>query len=65
MFYGALMQIDLTRSGRQPKFTSEELEDWEFVLCNMSKLEPVAFLPRLQTCCSIFESCWSVNQLVK
>ena len=28
----------------------EELEDWEFVLCNMSKLEPVAFLPRLQRC---------------
>ena len=25
----------------------ELLEDWEFVLCNMSKLEPVAFLPRL------------------
>ena len=28
----------------------EELEDWEFVLCNMNKLEPVAFLPRLQRC---------------
>ena len=33
--------------------TQEEqdlLEDWEFVLCNMSTLEPVAFLPRLQRC---------------
>ena len=28
----------------------EELDDWEFVLCNMSTLEPVAFLPRLQRC---------------
>ena len=28
----------------------EELEDWEFVLCNMSKLEPAAFLPRLRRC---------------
>ena len=28
----------------------ELLEDWEFVLCNMSTLEPVAFLPRLQRC---------------
>ena len=26
------------------------LEDWEFVLCNMCSLEPVAFLPRLQRC---------------
>ena len=26
----------------------EELEDWEFVLCDMSALEPVAFLSRLQ-----------------
>ena len=28
----------------------EELEDWEFILCNMSKLEPAAFLPRLRRC---------------
>ena len=28
----------------------ELLEDWEFCLCNMSTLEPVAFLPRLQRC---------------
>ncbi len=28
----------------------ELLEDWEFVLCNMTNLEPVAFLPRLQRC---------------
>ena len=28
----------------------QELEDWEFVLCNMSNLEPLAFLPRLQRC---------------
>ena len=28
----------------------EELEDWEFVLCNMTNLESVAFLPRLQRC---------------
>ena len=28
----------------------EELEDWEFVLCNTSMMEPVAFLPRLQRC---------------
>ena len=26
------------------------LEDWEFVLCNMTNIEPVAFLPRLQRC---------------
>ena len=26
------------------------LEDWEFILCNMSTLEPAAFLPRLQRC---------------
>ena len=28
----------------------EELEDWEFVLCNTSMMEPVAVLPRLQRC---------------
>ena len=28
----------------------QELEDWEFILCNMSNLEPLAFLPRLQRC---------------
>ena len=28
----------------------EELEDWEFVLCNTSMMEPVAFLPRLNRC---------------
>ena len=28
----------------------EELDDWEFILCNMSKLEPAAFLPRLRRC---------------
>ena len=28
----------------------EELEDWEFILCNMSKLEPAAFLPQLRRC---------------
>ena len=28
----------------------ELLEDWEFCLCNMSTLEPVAFLPRLLRC---------------
>ena len=28
----------------------EELDDWEFILCNMSKLQPAAFLPRLRRC---------------
>ena len=28
----------------------ELLEDWEFVLCDMSTLEAVAFLPSLQRC---------------
>ena len=28
----------------------EELDDWEFILCNMSNLEPAAFLPRLRRC---------------
>ena len=28
----------------------EVLDDWEFVLCDMSCLQPVAFLPRLQRC---------------
>ena len=28
----------------------ELLEDWEFVLCDMLTLEPVAFLPRLKRC---------------
>ena len=28
----------------------EVLDDWEFVLCDMSYLQPVAFLPRLQRC---------------
>ena len=31
-------------------------EDWEFVLCNMSTLETVAFLPRLQRCFQRVES---------
>ena len=39
---------------RQYGFLAEEdkdlLEDWEFVLCNMCTLEPVAFLPRLKRC---------------
>ena len=39
---------------RQYGFLAQEekdlLEDWEFILCNMSTLEPVAFLPRLQRC---------------
>ena len=33
-----------------PPHHREELDDWEFVLCNMSTLEPVAFLPRLKRC---------------
>ena len=28
----------------------EVLDDWEFILCDMSYLQPVAFLPRLQRC---------------
>ena len=32
------------------------LEDWEFVLCKMSTLEAVAFLPRLQRCFKRVES---------
>ena len=28
----------------------ELLDDWEFLLCDMSYLQPVAFLPRLQRC---------------
>ena len=28
----------------------EVLDDWEFALCDMSYLQPVAFLPRLQRC---------------
>ena len=31
-------------------------EDWEFVLCEMSTLETVAFLPRLQRCFQRVES---------
>ena len=35
----------------------QNLEDWEFVLCDMSSLLPVALLPRLQRCldrCEVF-----------
>ena len=32
------------------------LDDWEFVLCEMSTLETVAFLPRLQRCFQRVES---------
>ena len=32
------------------------LEDWEFILCNMSTLEAAAFLPRLQRCFKRVES---------
>ena len=48
----------LARSSRQPKkfeVTSEELDDWEFVLCLMSILEPVAFLPRPSECHPLFK----------
>ena len=34
----------------------ELLEDWELVLCEMSTLETVAFLPRLQRCFQRVES---------
>ena len=44
---------------QHPLLTVEErdlLEDWEFVLCEMSTLETVAFLPRLQRCFQRVES---------
>ncbi len=34
----------------------QELEDWEFVLCDMYTLESVAFLPRLQRCFNRMDS---------
>ena len=44
---------------QHPLLTVDErdlLEDWEFVLCEMSTLETVAFLPRLQRCFQRVES---------
>ena len=44
---------------QHPLLTVEEtdlLDDWEFVLCEMSTLETVAFLPRLQRCFQRVES---------
>ena len=39
----------------------EVLDDWEFVLCDMSHLQPVAFLPRLQRCLDRTQSFFSQN----
>ena len=44
---------------QHPLLTVDErdlLDDWEFVLCEMSTLETVAFLPRLQRCFQRVES---------
>ena len=39
----------------------ELLDDWEFLLCDMSYLQPVAFLPRLQRCLDRTQSFLSQN----